>query len=610
MLYKQLLIALCLVSACVGMEKTQVSKKNSNITLITKDEERIALPDFCMPLCQHLKDMVEDFSSQSDQNHEIRCEWRGKDVQGMLKLLAIKEGHSAGDFQHELRSYLPEDLAHILALVNFLNCPTIFMDVVLGLAEKIDAIVSFCFLEDSSNLCAQLDEILPRELQKLIQEIILIKHKAIAPLIKATHRIKDPGSLRSMKNSDITWSTSGRFIVVSFFSDTRIGAILDEIILYDLSGALIRKIGEIVTTGCYGLSPADCYGFSLDDNYFFYRGEGVIHLVALQGGQNRSFKIHGEKEAYGFSQDSKAFIIGDVAYCVETGKQLDRDGFELYDRRDRKSNPDDYAQSMTSRIRSQFPGLRLDDKMSHYFSQDYQFIAIKTLENPSLLYLFDIRLPEAIKLCFSGKSDRNVCRVISCGNSVFLSMGFPVPFIGERYDRIIHVDVHAQKNYEISNLIHELSAFAHDRILLLSIFKTVRMYLFISSTSQWVSLDISQNFAPMQTTAHGENPKEGLFFADFDKNYFVVRCDRSGQSFIEMHFIPRDLLVQRCTLKEMMMVINCAKNPSLRSDPHYKSMYDNLDAEVLRFVNKKTIEEEPAVAERPLSQEDADRKAI
>ncbi len=596
MLYKKVLLILLVFATCRGMEKTQDSKTTTKITIITQDNESVDVPDSCMSLCKHFKDMLEDYLKP--QKHEIRLRWIAQDVKAVFSLLEGKQSHSETQYQHSIQGYPLLDLARMVALVNFLDCPSIFADVLLVLSQKIDQIKHSA----GSELWEQLEEILPRELQKMIQEIVLIKHNAIAPLIKVTHRIKELfisslGFENSGNRRFLQWSPQGRFLAIAY------GGGECEVIVYDLAGPSIKKCLQFRT---------NYFTFSSDERYLLYHWRILSNLVDLQTGQHQMFPTALLWPGYvpSFSSDSKSFTINNARYSVETTQQLENNDCPLF-REDTDPIP---------LIRNQFPELRLDlgIAVELNFSLGDQFLAIKTRDNPSLLYLFDMGLPEAIKLCFSGQADRNMCRVFSRGNSVFLNMGFRNPFMGGRYDSIIHVDLNAQKYYEIPTVQQELIAFADDRILVLSEEKKMSMYFFMASISQWISIDLAQNFPPMQPTRYGENPKEALFFADFDKNYFAVREERSGQSFFEMHFVPRDLLLHHCTLKEMLMVINYAKDPLLQSDPHYKSIYDNLDAEVRKFLNMETIEEEPAIAdrflptigERFLSQEDADMKAI
>ncbi len=131
MFYKQCLIVLSGFAGCSAMEKTQESKKNEKLVIVTQDQEHLEVPAFCIPLCEHFKNMTEDLACQSQEKHEVSLPWTADDMKKFISILAMKHGHK------EAEDLLVER-ARILALINFLNCPSVFKDILLELSKAID----------------------------------------------------------------------------------------------------------------------------------------------------------------------------------------------------------------------------------------------------------------------------------------------------------------------------------------------------------------------------------------------------------------------------------------------------------------------------------------
>ncbi len=516
--------------------------------------------------------MLEDFKDQQPQKHEIRSQWLAQDLKAVFSLLWNKHSYREVNYQDIIQGYPLVDLARMVALVNFLDCPSIFADILLALSQKIDQIKHSAGYE----LGEQLEEILPRELQKMIQEILLLRHNAISPLIKVTHRIKDPAN-KDFLYSSVSCSPRASFIAIQLSNPVR----LCDMTLYDVSGLSTRK--WVYRPGLHGFSPDDKYLYYIDQ-----QGD-KIELWALQGGQGHSFDMPPTLQELrcDFSADSKAFIINDSAYCVETGKLLPADSYL------RKKSPVDYELAISS-IRKRFPEADLAyAKSSHY-------LAVKP--KGSIVFFFDLARPEETQICFSATvGDLSLAsgfanQLLSRENNLFLRLSTELKESPRRLDTILHVDLKAQKSYMIPTDTQPRFFFTHNRFLVLSNDAELSMYFFIPCIAQWVLLNIPHNFV----RGHIEKYVGGIMSCDLagpDDNYIIIHgrttLHEPSARFVERLYLPLDLLLNRCTLKEMMMVLNYTQNPLLLNDPYYKRLYDSLHPGVGGLLDMKTIEDVP-----------------
>ncbi len=573
MVFRTLLLVFWGFAVCMAMEKSKESVHEAKLTLITRDNEHLSVPSFCIALCKHFKEMIEDFKDQSGQEHEIRFQSSAQDVKAVFNLLAIRQGHGEGNFQLKLQEHSLIDLARILALVNFLDCPTIFIDIVLELARKIDEVK----YSEGHELWEQLEEILPRELQKMLQEIVLIQHEAMSCLGKVTHRIKDPTPYDEVSREytgivkDIKSSIDGRtLIIVANNKET------DVIHVYDLSVLSIRKIGAF---------PIDVYEFSPDEKYIFCVKGSKITLINRETTKSfRIFASHGGVKPY-FSKDSKMLFINDgrswTAYCLETGFKIDDKEAEKQEVE--KTNLP-LAENLISQIRNQFPQLALSTPLNHYFSEDYTYMALIAPgreQGASIVLLFDVSRAEAITFLFSHATEANHCRIISQKGGVFLNMGKLLH--GQvRYYALFYVDLRLKNNaiFKVENY----PVFAYDKFAI-TWQRDLRLCYFLPTLCQWKMFDAGKLDTVYSVRSAGSDIQYLLLYAErFRENCF--------RDYIEKYYLPPlDLLCELCTLKELIVIIKHAADPLILHDPYYKNVYDNLHPDVRKFLDMKTIEE-------------------
>ncbi len=583
MLYKKALLILLIFTPCRGMEKTQESKTTTKITIITQDNEFVDVPDSCIPLCKLFKDMLEDFKDLQPQKHEIRLQGIAQDVKAVFSLLEGKQSNSETQYEHSIQGYPLVDLARTVALVNFLDCPTIFADVLDVLSQKIDQIKHSA----GSELWEQLEEILPRDLQKMIQEIILIGYASIIPLIKTTHRIKHPTDWEGdyWKTRKIICSPKGNFILVSAENLSNVF----KFYLYDV-------LGRLIWTDTFLSYPYRIPGFSADEKYFLYsNGEGTIVLLSLETLHVRKFgrKLYWVDSDCVFSQDSKAFLIDGIAHSVETGLPLENSGYK-FDTEEQESST--VAQPDWIALIKQKHEYLIGDLKCLFQNGRFMVILAK---RRGVICVFDIAKPE-MPCIFCTEASFYFINYEFFAYQDNLLLHKPGKYdcdfeVGQIYDEVIHIDLRTRRKHQIPT--HSLVAgFAPDKFLTFSIRGKLQVHCFIASISQWILLDIPHQFVRCGSgRAEGMRAVLSCSFANFDSDYMILHGGRHPKQecapsrVIEMQYFPLELLVKKCTLQEMMMVINYAQNPALLNDPYYKRLYDNLHADVRRFLDLKTI---------------------
>lgn len=648
MILRQLLVVILLFSSVTAMELSKPYIRNQsseNITIRTADDQRVFIPLSLVRYFRTLQNMIDDYSLEMARIQEIPLDFNALSLNTLLELAHLKlHQQDENAFSPMLWKYSILELTHLLVLANYLDCELLRTDILLIVSKKI----SETELQDH-HLCEALDDILPRELQDMIKDLLLMKFQHITNFIRVTHILNDPTATKGRGTLRVLFSPTGRFLKVGE-KDTLMRANTENFYLYELGERTIKMIGYFTR---------DNAGFSPDESYFFVElgerghsffrresGNSQISLMDLRTKEKRTIRVPGGSPVCYFSHDSRVLIVNNVPYDVTTGLPLL--GYRTGAERLREEENYTFYRELKARWGDRFYVVGLccfvnDPKptfLGYYHPEFWKVkehvhvlcsqlprelvdsdIEIKISKNPghvvmmfwknsfpplyrgtsatilsNLFYIFDISNPQAIQQRFYFE---NVTSHKVSPDEKVLLLAFDTEVC--RIDLVTCTI----SRFPLDRKEYYLFAKSIDCNKVLILYKSGKMclYSFIATSQEWSMIEIPHQFDLPNPSSGKYNPGvSSTIFAHFDDDIIVTRGQNRFLRSIEIRHVPVRLLMKNCSLKELMMLIASAKNPTLLLDPYHRALYGALHPDVMRVLTQDPARMEPGSASS--SQED------